>query len=407
VTSTSSSVPAEGSANDLSRRALALEVSATVAVAQRAAALRAAGESVLDFSVGEPDQPTPQHVQDAATKAMADGRTRYTSAAGIRELRAAVALRYRKDYKVGFAESEVAITCGGKQALYLACQALLDRGDEVVIPSPHWPTFGEAVRLAGARPILVHGQEKDGFRVTARMISKATSPRTKAVILNTPNNPTGAVIDPDDLLVIGDMAQRRKFTILYDDTYARLLYGKAEAPVLQDLKDAVGDRLVVLGTASKSYCMTGWRIGWVLGPRALVDACAALVSHSTQCPTAFAQYGAVEALTGPQRYVTDLVAEYKRRRDFIQGAVEALPRVTCVPPAGAFYAFPNLARHLGPAARPRSTWRAGSSTSRRSRWCRARRSRPPATSASRFARPMDELKDGMRRIAAFLESMPH
>lgn len=397
-----STTPADGSANDLSKRALALEVSATVAVAQRAAALRAAGEEVLDFSVGEPDQPTPQHVQDAAAKAMAEGRTRYTSAAGIRELRAAVASRYKKDYKVGFAESEVAVTCGGKQALYLACQALLDRGDEVVIPSPHWPTFGEAVRLAGARPILVHGQEKDGFRVTARMISKATSPRTKAVILNTPNNPTGAVIDPDDLLVIGDMAQRRKFTLLYDDTYARLLYGKAEAPVLQDLKDAVGDRLVILGTASKSYCMTGWRIGWVLGPKALVDACAALVSHSTQCPTAFAQYGAVEALTGPQRYVQDLVAEYKRRRDFVQGAIEALPRVSCVPPAGAFYAFPNLARHLGPGRATTVELSRRLLDEHKVAVVPGEAFAAPGYVRLSFARPMDELKEGMRRIAAFL-----
>jgi aspartate aminotransferase len=400
-----SGAPTDGSANDLSRRALALEVSATVAVAQRAAALRAAGESVLDFSVGEPDQPTPQHVQDAASKAMADGRTRYTSAAGIRELRAAVASRYKKDYKVGFAESEVAITCGGKQALYLACQALLDRGDEVVIPSPYWPTFGEAVRLAGARPILVPSQEKDGFRVTARMISKATSPRTKAVILNTPNNPTGAVIDPDDLLVIGDMAQRRKFTLLYDDTYARLLYGKAEAPVLQDLKDAVGDRLVVLGTASKSYCMTGWRIGWLLGPKALVDASAALVSHSTQCPTAFAQYGAVEALTGPQRYVQELVAEYKRRRDFVQGAIEALPRVTCVPPAGAFYAFPNLARHLGPGCPTTVDLARRLLDEQKVAVVPGEAFAAPGYVRISFARPMDELKDGMRRIASFLESL--
>jgi aspartate aminotransferase len=401
-----SSAPTDGSANDLSRRALALEVSATVAVAQRAAALRAAGESVLDFSVGEPDQPTPRHIQEAATRAMADGRTRYTSAAGIHELRAAVAHRYRKDYKVGFADSEVAITCGGKQALYLACQALLDRGDEVIIPSPHWPTFGEAVRLAGARPILVHGQEKDGFRVTARMISKATSPRTKAVILNTPNNPTGAVIDPDDLLVIGDMAQRRKFTLLYDDTYARLLYAKAEAPVLQDLKDAVGDRLVVLGTASKSYCMTGWRIGWVLGPKALIDACAALVSHSTQCPTAFAQYGAVEALTGPQRYVQDLVAEYKRRRDFVQGAIEALPRVSCVPPAGAFYAFPNLARHLGPGRPTTVDLARRLLDEQKVAVVPGEAFAAPGYIRLSFARPLEELKDGMRRIAAFLEKQP-
>jgi aspartate/methionine/tyrosine aminotransferase len=264
---------------DLSRRALALEVSATVAVAQKASAIAATGEPVLDFSVGEPDQPTPRHIVAAATAALNDGRTRYTPAAGLPQLRAAVAARYKKDFKVAFADSEVAITCGGKQALYLACQALLNRGDEVIVPSPYWPTFPEAVRLAGARPILVPALEKDGFKITARLISKATSPRTKAVILNSPCNPTGAVMEAEDLLVIGDMAARRKFTILYDDTYARLVYGRHDTTALQALRDAVGDRLVVLGTASKSFCMTGWRIGWVLGPKALVDACSALVSQ--------------------------------------------------------------------------------------------------------------------------------
>src|SRR5262249_14603198 len=161
----------------------------------------------------------------------------------------------------------------------------------------------------------------DGFKVTARLISKATSPRTKAVILNSPSNPTGAVIDPEDLLVIGDMAQRRKFTLLYHDTYARLSFGKDGSDVLPDLRDAVGARLVVLGTASKSYCMTGWRIGWLLGPKALIDACAALISHSTQCPAAFAQIGAIEALTGPQKFVQELAAEYRRRRDYIHAEV--------------------------------------------------------------------------------------
>jgi aspartate aminotransferase len=396
----------DGSANDLSRRALSLDVSPTVAVAQRAAALRAEGHRVLDFSVGEPDQPTPRHVADAARAALEDGRTRYTASAGIAELRAAVALRYKKDYKVAFGESEVAITCGGKQALYLACQALLDRGDEVVIPSPHWPTFGEAVRLAGARPILVHTQEKDGFKVTARTISKATSPRTKAVLLNTPNNPTGAVIDPDDLLVIGDMAQRRKFTILYDDTYARMVYGKGDPPALQQLRDAVGDRFVVLGTASKSYCMTGWRIGWVLGPKRLIDACAALVSHSTQCPTAFAQFGAVEALTGPQKFVHDLVAEYRRRRDAIHEGLTAIPKVTCVAPAGAFYAFPNVARYLGPG-RPTSIELARRLLEEHKvAVVPGEAFAAPGYVRVSFARPLDELKEGVERIATFLRGLP-
>ena len=391
-----------GSAIDLSKRALALEVSATVAVAQKAAAFSAAGQAVLDFSVGEPDQPTPRHVVAAATAALNDGRTRYTSTSGLPELRAAVAARYRKDFKVAFAESEVAITCGGKQALYLACQALLNRGDEVVVPSPYWPTFSEAVRLAGARPIIVPTLEKDGFKITARLISKATSPRTKAVILNSPCNPTCAIIDAEDLLVIGDMAARRKFTLLYDDTYARLVYGRHDTTALQALRDAVGDRLVVLGTASKSFCMTGWRIGWVLGPKALVDACAALVSHSTQCPTSFAQVGAIEALTGSQKFVQDLVAEYRRRRDFLHAALSAIPKVTCVQPAGAFYLFPNVARHLGPRAPSTLAMAERLLEEEKVAVVPGEGFAAPGYLRVSFARPMADLQAGAERIAAFL-----
>jgi len=395
----------DGSANDLSRRILGVGLSPTVAMAQRAAALKAQGRDVLDFSVGEPDQPTPAAVTDAAIAALRDGRTRYAPPAGIPELRAAVAFRYRRDFKVSFAPEEVVIAVGGKQALYLACQTLLDRGDEVIIPTPHWPTFSEAVRLAGARPILVHAQERDGFKITARMISKATSPRTKAVILNSPSNPTGAVLEPEDLLVIGDMAQRRKFTLLYDDTYARLSYSRPDTTTLQALRDSVGDRLVVLGTASKTYCMTGWRIGWLLGPRALAEACASLISHSTQCPATFAQVGAVEALTGPQKSVRDLTAEYRRRRDFLHPAVAALPNVSCALPGGGFYLFPNLGRYLssqipttvdlagrlleqgGVAAVPGEGFGA------------------PGFLRLSFARPQDELREGAARLASFLAGL--
>lgn len=392
----------DGSALDLSRRILKIEVSPTVAMAQRAAALRARGEKILDFSVGEPDQDTPAHVAEAGAAALLSGRTRYTQAAGLPELRSAIAQRYKKDFKVGFAEEEVVVTNGGKHALYAACQALLDRGDEVIIPSPHWPTFSEAVRLTGARPILVHAQEKEGFKVTARMISKATSPRTKAVILNSPSNPTGAVIDSEDLLVIGDMAQRRKFTVLYDDTYARLSFTRPDHSAFQALRDSVGDRFVIIGTASKTYCMTGWRIGWILGPKPLIDACTALNSHSTQNPTTFAQVGAVEALSGPQKVVHDLAAEYRRRRDYIHPALCAIPKVSCVQPAGGFYAFPNLGRYLSPkvpttlelgrrlleeagvAAVPGEGFGA------------------PGFLRISFARSMDEIKEGVTRITAFL-----
>lgn len=395
----------DGSARDLSRRARALEVSPTVAMAQRAAALKAAGATVLDFSVGEPDQATPRHVTQAATAALDAGRTRYTGAAGLPELRAAVAMRYGKDFKVEFAPEEVAITIGGKQALYLVGQALLDRGDEVVIPSPHWPTFSEAVHLAGGRPILVRAQEKDGFKVTARMISKATGPRTKAVLINSPCNPTGAVVDPEDLLVIGDMAVRRKFTVLYDDTYARLTFDGRDESALGALREAAGERLVILGTASKSYCMTGWRIGWVLGPRALVDACTALISHSTQCPATFAQVGAVEALTGPQKFVHELQAEYRRRRDFVHPALAAIPGVTCVVPAGGFYAFPNVGRHLSAAVPDTLGLALRLLDETRVAVVPGEGFGAPGYLRVSFARPMDELRDGVQRMAGFFSSL--
>jgi len=392
----------DGSANDLSRRVLGVAVSPTVATSQRAAALKAQGRDVLDFSVGEPDQDTPPAVVDAGIAALRDGRTRYAPAAGIPELRAAVASRYRRDFNVTFAPEEVVITTGGKQALYLACQALLDRGDEVILPTPHWPTFSEAVRLAGARPILVHAQEKDGFKVTARMISKATSPRTKAVILNSPSNPTGAVLEPEDLLVIGDMAQRRRFTLLYDDTYARLSYGGPDTTTLQALRDSVGDRFVVLGTASKTYCMTGWRIGWLLGPRALTEACASLISHSTQCPATFAQVGAVEALTGPQKGVQDLVAEYRRRRDFLHPAVAELPKLSCALPEGGFYLFPNLARYLSSQI-PTTVDLAGRLLEERGlAVVPGEGFGSPGYLRLSFARPLDELREGVARFASFL-----
>ena len=395
----------DGSARDLSSRARALEVSPTVAMAQRAAALRTSGATVLDFSVGEPDQPTPKHVAQAAHAALDAGRTRYTGAAGLPELRAAVALRYAQDFGVTFAPEEVAITIGGKQALYLACQALLDKGDEVVIPSPFWPTFAEAVSLAGGRPVLVPTQEKDGFKVTAKRIKKAIGPRTKAVLINSPSNPTGAVIDPEDLLAVAKLAVRREFTILYDDTYARLTFDGKDLTVLGAVREVAGDRLVIMGTASKSFCMTGWRIGWVMGPRALIEACTALISHSTQCPATFAQVGAVAALTGPQQFVQDLLTEYQRRRDFVHPALARIPGVTCVTPAGGFYAFPNVSRHLSAQAPDTLGLAMRLLEETRVAVVPGEGFGAPGYLRLSFARPMAELEDGVQRIAGFLAGL--
>lgn len=389
------------SEENLSRRARALEVSPTVAMSQRAAALKAEGRKILDFSVGEPDQGTPEHITAAGVAALHAGRTRYAPAAGIPELRAAVARRYLTTDHVSFAPAEVAITVGGKQALYLACQALLDRGDDVVVPSPHWPTFAECARLAGARPVFARTREEEGFRVTSRLIRRALTAKTRAVVINSPSNPTGAVVEPAELLALARLARRRGFTLLYDDTYGRLAFGGPRQD-LQAARDAAGGRFVVIGTASKTYCMTGWRIGWVLGPKALVDACAALISHSTQCPPTFAQVAAVQALDGSQKIVAALAAEYRRRRDFVHPALAAIPGVRCVRPDGGFYVFPNLTGFLG--RKIPTTLALGSRLLEEQgvALVPGEGFGAPGYARLSFARPLEELREGVDRIAAFL-----
>jgi aspartate aminotransferase len=375
-------------------------------MAARATALKSRGVQVYDFSVGEPDQGTPRHVAAAGVAAIEAGRTRYAPAPGLPELRAAVAARYREDFQVAFAPEEVGITVGGKQALYLAAQALLDAGDEVIVPSPCWPTFTEAVRLAGGRPVLAPTREADGFAVTARLLAKAVGPRTRAVILNSPCNPTGAVVEAEELLAIGRLARRRGFTVVYDDTYAQLVFSRPRDWGLQALRDLVGERLVILGTASKSYCMTGWRIGWVLGPRAVVDACAALASHSTQSPATFAQLGAVTALTGPQEFVGELLLEYRRRRDFVHEALLAIPGVSCVLPRGGFYAFPNLRRYLSREIPTTLELGRRLLEEKQVAVVPGEGFSAPGYLRISFARPLEDLREGVRRIAEFLAGRP-
>jgi aspartate/methionine/tyrosine aminotransferase len=246
-------------------------------MAQRARELRAAGRPVLDFSVGEPDQDTPAHIVAAGKAALDAGQTRYAPAAGLPELRHAVAEAYRRDFGVAFEPAEAVVTSGGKQALYLACQALFAAGDEVLIPGPYWPTFAEAVRLAGAKPVIVPLREAQGFRLSARVLSRAVTPRTRGLIVNSPSNPTGVSVAPEELLAIGRLARRRRLSLLYDDTYSWLQLEPRPHGLLQELRDAAGERLAILGTASKTHCMTGWRIGWLLAERRLGEAAASLI----------------------------------------------------------------------------------------------------------------------------------
>lgn len=386
----------------LSRRIQAVEFSPTVAMAQRAAELRRRGERVLDFSVGEPDQPTPRHVANAAIAALAAGRTRYTPSAGIPELREAVARRYREDHGVAYDPQDVVVTDGGKHALFCALQCIIDPGDQVIVPAPYWPTFSETVRLAGGRPVIVQTREADGFRVTARLLSKAVRDRTRAIIVNTPNNPTGAVVAPDELLAIGRLAKRKKITLLYDDTYAKLSLVPMPPPPLAELQALLPKHLVILGTASKSYCMTGWRIGWVLGPRPVAESVATLISHSTQCPTSFAQAGAVAALTGSQQYVKRLEAEYRRRLKRLYPQLTAIPGITCTRPEGGFYLFPSVVGHLSRRIPTSLHLAMRLLDDQKMAVVPGEGFAAPGYIRISIARSADELSEGIGRLAAFL-----
>jgi aspartate aminotransferase len=371
-------------------------------MAARAGALRASGVRVFDFTVGEPDQPTPAHVVAAGKDAVDAGRTKYAPASGLPELREAVAHRYREDFGLPLAPEEVCVSVGGKQALTVVYQAVLDRGSEVVVPVPAWPTFVEAARVVGAVPVLVPLSAKNGFRLTARAVARALTPRTRAVVVNSPSNPTGAAVDPVELVKIARLARRRGFWLLYDDTYAHLVFGDGGPARLGAVKDAAGGALVVVGTVSKTYCMTGWRVGWVLGSRSLVAACAALNSHSVQGPATFAQLAAAEALAAPQDTVRAMASEYRRRRDLVHAAVRAMPGVACARPDGGFYVFPDIRRCLGRDLPHAAAFASRLLDEKAVAVVPGEGFHAPGHLRLSFATAVDDLREGLRRLGDFV-----
>jgi aspartate aminotransferase len=375
-------------------------------MAAKARALKAKGVRVLDFTVGEPDQPTPRHVAEAGKAAIDAGQTKYAPASGIPDLRSAIVERYRADFGVSFATEEVTVTVGGKQALALLYQAILDGGSEIVIPIPAWPTFSEAARVVGGRPVYVQLSVKDGFRVTARAVARAVGPKTRAVMVNSPSNPTGAVIDPAELLKLAQLARQRGFWLLYDDTYGHLVFSEGGPGQLQEVKDAADGRLVVLGTVSKSYCMTGWRVGWVIGPKALADATAALNSHSVQGPATFAQVAAAHALRAPQDELKKMAAEYKRRRDFVHPRIAAIPGVTCAEPEGGFYVFPDVTRRLTKEMPDTLTLGAKLLEEKQVAIVPGEGFMAPGTFRLSFATAFEDLQEGVSRLEAFFAERP-
>jgi aspartate aminotransferase len=323
--------------------------SPTLKVTAEADRLRRAGVDVVDLGAGEPDFPTPEHVKAAAHDAITRNFTKYTPSAGILELKQAVCDRYGADYGVSFAPDEVIITAGGKQALYNSAMVLFDPGDEVITHAPYWPTIPEQVKLAGATPVIVQTSPEDGFAIHPEPLLAAITPRTKAIIINSPSNPAGALISEEALSAIADEAARRGLWIIMDLTYERLIYDPVPHNLPAVLDRTMRDRTVICSAASKSYAMTGWRCGWTVGPKAFIAQCNALQGHSTSNVSSITQKAAVAALTGPQDAVTMMLDEYRRRRDAVWEWLTVDPRITCVKPKGAFYLFPYIAELLGPA----------------------------------------------------------
>jgi aspartate aminotransferase len=327
-----------------------IEISATMAVTAEAAKLRAQGAKLVDFGAGEPHFATPQHIKDAAIAAIQANFTRYTVVSGIPELRQAIVERHTADFGSSYTPDEAIFTTGGKLALFNAIQILVDHGDEVILPVPYWVSFKDIVQYAGGKVVYLETSEPDNFRVTADAIEAAITPKTKAIILNSPSNPSGAVVSPADLERIVRLAHERGIWLLLDECYVYLQYTGAlvSGGSFTDCKD----HLVVLGSLSKTYAMTGWRAGYALAPKAVISAMTKLQSQSTSNTASFVQKAAIAALRGPQECVAEMRADYLTLRDEILARLAEIPGVTCTRPDGAFYVYPNVSKCFGKSAVP-------------------------------------------------------
>jgi len=323
-----------------------VSASPTMKVAAEAEKLKRQGIDVVDFGAGEPDFPTPQPAKDAGKAAIDQNFTKYTAVGGTADLKQAICARYLADYGVTFTEAETLVTAGGKQALYNIAMVLLNRGDEVITHAPYWPTIPEQVKLADANPVIVHTKAEDGFKVHPETILDAITPRTKAVIINSPGNPTGAVISEQDLAAIADACAKRGIWVIVDLCYEKLIYDDVPHNLVKVLTDRMRERTLFACSASKAYSMTGWRCGWILGPREVVSAANTLQGHSTSNVASISQRAAAQALTGSQEPVTQMLNEYRGRRDQLMEWFSVDPRFECVKPAGAFYLFPRITKVL-------------------------------------------------------------
>ena len=328
----------------ISHRAATLTPSLTLAIDSKAKQMKAEGIDVVGFGAGEPDFDTPQHIKDACAKALADGFTKYTPAAGIPELRQAIADKFKRDNGLSYKPSQIIVSCGGKHSCYNTILATCEEGDEVIIPAPYWLSYPEMVKLAGARSVIIETTDKTEFKVTPEQLRKAITPRTRLFILNSPSNPTGSLYSREEIKALGDICVEKDVLIMSDEIYEKLVYDGAEHVSVAGFSPAHYEHTIVVHGFAKAWSMTGWRLGFLAAPEPIAKAIDAIQVHSTSNPNSFAQKGGVAALNGPQDHLKIWLAEFARRRSYAHKKLNSIPGISCVNARGAFYLFPNISR---------------------------------------------------------------
>ncbi|HYY25088.1 MAG TPA: pyridoxal phosphate-dependent aminotransferase [Candidatus Udaeobacter sp.] len=334
----------------LADRTKAIKPSVTLAIAAKAGKLRSEGIDVVNFSAGEPDFDTPERIKAAAVDALKKGMTKYTDIRGIEPLREAITHKYQREYGLDYRKEDVLVSCGAKHSLYNLLQALINPGDEAVIPAPYWVSYSDMAVLAGGVPKLVSTNEATGFKMKPEQLAEALSPRTRVVVLNSPCNPTGASYDRDELLALAGVLSKHDCLIISDDIYEKIVYDDFRFHNLVALCPTLRDRTIIVNGVSKTYAMTGWRIGYAIGPSDAIGAAGKIQSQSTSNPTSIAQAAALEAIRGPQEEVKVMTREFQKRRDVIVERLNAIEGFDCLKPQGAFYVFPNIRSLLGKTA---------------------------------------------------------
>jgi aspartate aminotransferase len=332
----------------ISKRAQNVPASATIAVTSRAQELKAQGVDVVGFGAGAPDFDTPEYIIDAAIEALKTGKTKYTAAAGIIELRAAIAEKLRKENGLEYSPEQIVVNIGGKHSVYEAMQAVLDPGDEVILPTPYWVTYPETIKLAGAEVKIVQTEKSTGYKITPKQLQNAISGKTAMFVINSPNNPGGFTYTPDELKALAEVLEGTDVYVISDEIYEKLIYGKTKFVSFASLSDDAYNRTLTLNGFSKTFSMTGWRLGYAAGPLGVIKAMGRLQSHMTSNPVTFGQYAAIAALGAPaHEAIEKMRQEFERRGSYMSQRLNSIDGVECSEPTGAFYCFPDVSRHYG------------------------------------------------------------